>query len=112
MKIEYHADNTEELCGYRAEDIHEWIDQYFDYKRFRRAARWGFLNGFNPYEHRKHLHNRESLPAALEEFRGKYPDDIIEKVFFQHLRDDYQGYIPCRADFEDEDFLWKYHRMF
>lgn len=112
MKIKQHAENTEKLCGYRAVDIHEWIDQYFDLKRFRRASRWGFLDGYNPFDHRKYLHYKEALPKVLKEFDGKYPADIIEKVFLQHLQDDYKGYIPSREDFEDMEFLRKYHRYY
>jgi len=112
MKIKRHADNTEKLYGCRAEDIHEWIDQYFDAARFRHSLRRGFLDGWNPYEHRRFLHHWSALPAAIEEFKGKYPDEIIKKVFLQHLRDDYHGYIPSREDFYNEDFLQKYHRRF
>lgn len=112
MKIKHHADNTEAICGYRAEDIHEWIDQYFDVNRFRRAVRRGFFDGWNPYSHRKLLHHREALPEALDFFSDKYPQDIIEKVFLQHLKDDYRGYIPEKDDFEDPGFRRKYHRLF
>ena len=112
MKIKQHADHTEDLYGYRAEDIHEWIDHYFDMVRFKLSARRGFFDGWNPYEHRKHLHNRESLGEAQLVFLDKYPEEIIEKVFLQHIKDDYHGYIPCRADFDDPAFLRKYHRLF
>ena len=112
MKIEHHADNTEELCGYRAEDIHEWIDQYFDHKRFREPLwRW-VVDRWNPYNHRKHLHHIDALPKAVEAFKDKYPEEIIEKVFVQHLKDDYGGYVPTRNDFDDPAFIKKYHRLF
>ena len=111
MTIKRHADSTEKLFGYRAQDIHEWIDQYFELRKFRQAERRGFFNGFNPFSHRKYLHNRESLPEALNEFKEKYPAEIIKKVFLQHLRDDYRGYIPSREDFNNEEFLRKFHRI-
>ena len=109
MHIKKHADKTEELYGFRAEDIHEWIDQHFDHYRFRLSQRLGYTGGWDPYDHRKILHHRGALPDALEEFRGKYPEDIIEKVFFQHIKDDYDGYIPEPGDFDDPDFLRRYH---
>lgn len=111
MRIRQHAEKTERLCGYRAEDIHKWIDQYFDTARFRRSIRRGFLDGWDPFEHRKYLHNRESLSDAQAVFKGAYTDEIIEKVFLQHLKDDYRGYIPCREDFNNAAFLRKYHRF-
>ncbi|MBI9106218.1 MAG: hypothetical protein JEZ04_05685 [Spirochaetales bacterium] len=112
MRIEQHAENTEKLYGCRAEDIHEWIDQYFDTERFRHSVRRGFLDGWNPFQHRRFLHYSEALPKVLEEFKGKYSDDIIKEVFLQHLKDDYHGYIPSRDDFDNEEFLRKYHRLF
>lgn len=112
MKIERHSDNTEIKCGLRGEDIHEWIDQFFDAARFRRSARWGFADGWNPYNHRKNLHYRETLPLVVETFREIYSEKDIECVFLQHLRDDYHGYIPQKTDFDDPQFLRKYHRLF
>ena len=32
-----HADRTEKLVGVRAEDIHKWIDGFFDAESFRNA---------------------------------------------------------------------------
>ena len=109
MRIKDHAGHSEELFGIRAEDIHEWIDQYFDHGRYRRMLWFRYSGGWSPYEHRKHLHNKEALPQAIEAFRGKYSEDLIEKVFLQHLKDDYKGYIPVKADFDDPAFLKKYH---
>ena len=110
MHIKIHADKTEKLCGYRAEDIHEWIDQHFDHYRFRLARRLGFTGGWDPYEHRKRLHHKEALSEVIKVFSEKYPEDVIEAVFFQHLRDDYSGYLPEKKDFDDPDFLSRYHR--
>ena len=112
MRINQHAEHTEKLYGFRAEDIHKWIDQYFNTARFRHSVRRGFLEGWDPFEHRKYLHNRESLPEAQAAFKGLYDAETVEKVFLQHLRDDYRGYIPCRDDFTDPAFLRKYHRLF
>ncbi len=110
MRIEKHADSTEELFGYRAVDIHEWIDQYFDQRLFKKYMENRRLKGWTPYSHRQYLHNIETLPKVIEAFRDKYPPDIIEKVFIQHLKDDYDGYVPSKSDFNDPEFLKKYHR--
>ncbi|MDC7228285.1 MAG: hypothetical protein PQJ61_16100 [Spirochaetales bacterium] len=112
MKIEQHGDISEKLFGERAEDIHEWIDQYFDHKKFRHPFWNCIIRGWNPYDHRAHLHHIEALPEALEAFRGKYSEEIITNVFTQHLKDDYGGYVPTKADFDSRSFARKYHRLF
>ncbi|MDF1568718.1 MAG: cache domain-containing protein [Spirochaetaceae bacterium] len=109
MTIREHADRTEELIGHRAEEIHRWIDRYFDNEGFADFLRNGYKNGYNPYSHRKHRHCRESLPEVREEFRGLYSQDVIDAVFERHIRDDYDGYFPYREDFENGTFREKYH---
>ena len=109
MKLSQHARNTKKLCGYRAKDIHKWIDSHFDKIRFQVVMTTGNMDYYNPFSHRQYKHNREALAEAIEKFKHKYPPEIIECVFLQHLRDDYQGYIPCKADFDDPAFIAKYH---
>jgi len=109
MTIREHAERTEALLGYKAEDIHRWIDRYFDAEGFADFLRNGQRRGYNPYSHRKHRHCREALAEAREEFREKYPEDIIDAVMERHIRDDYEGYFPYREDFEKGTFREKYH---
>ncbi|RKX69245.1 MAG: chemotaxis protein, partial [Spirochaetes bacterium] len=109
MTIQEHAERTESLLGHRAEEIHRWIDRYFDAEGFADFLRHGQQPGYNPYSHRKHRHCREALEEAREEFAGVYPVDVIDAVFERHIRDDYDGYFPYREDFENGTFQEKYH---
>ncbi len=97
-------------AGLRAEDIHKWIDGYFDEEGFSRFLASGASRGFDPYEHRRHRHCVEALEEAYREFAGKYKKKDIKAVFERHLMDDYQGYLPRRADFDDAAFREKYHK--
>jgi PAS domain S-box-containing protein len=109
MKISEHADRTEKQMGIRAEDIHKWIDGFFDREGFRHSISTGNRRGFNPYNHRKHRHCAEALEDAYREFSGKYTRGQIRAVFESHLRDDYDGFIPLQEDFESGMFSEKYH---
>ncbi len=109
MRVERHAKHTEILFGVRADDIHKWIDQYFDQRRFRQPFWRLVADGWSPYEHRKYLHHKEALPQAIEVFKDKYSEDIIEKIFIQHLKDDYNGYVPSKKDFDDPGFMRRFH---
>lgn len=109
MTIREHADRTESLLGHRAEEIHQWIDRYFDAEGFADFLRHGQRPGYDPYSHRKHRHCREALTEARVEFRENYPDEIIDAVMERHIRDDYEGYFPYREDFEKGTFREKYH---
>ena len=109
MTILEHAERTESLLGHRAEDIHRWIDRYFDAEGFTDFLLHGQRPGYDPYSHRKHRHCREALVEAREEFKGVYPENIIDAVFERHIRDDYEGYFPYRDDFEKGTFKEKYH---
>ncbi len=109
MTIQEHAERTESLLGQRAEEIHRWIDRYFDAEGFADFLRHGQRPGYNPYSHRKHRHCREALEEAREEFTGVYAVDVIDAVFERHIRDDYDGYFPYREDFENGTFQEKYH---
>lgn len=110
MKFSEHADRTEQIVGIRAEDIHKWIDGFFDREGFDEFIRSGTRSkDYNPYSHRKHRHCIEALEDALKEFEGKYTPQQIRAVFETHIKDDYNGYIPHRADFENGTFKEKYH---
>ena len=109
MKVSMHADRTEKLVGVRAEDIHKWIDGFFDAESFRHFLSTGSAGRFNPYSHRKHRHCVEALEDAYREFEGKYTREQIRAVFESHLRDDYNGFIPLQEDFESGMFAEKYH---
>lgn len=109
MKISTHADRTEKRVGIRAEDIHKWIDGFFDAESFDHFVKTGSKRGFNPYNHRKYRHCAEALEDAYAEFEGKYTREQIKAVFESHLRDDYDGFIPLAEDFESGMFAEKYH---
>jgi len=110
MKLAQHADHTEKIVGLRAEDIHKWIDGFFDHENFDAYLASGRLpTGFDPYDHRKFRHCREALEEAIKEFEGKYTPEQIQAVFESHIKDDYGGYFPNRVDFENGTFAEKYH---
>ncbi len=109
MKISTHADRTEQLVGIRAEDIHKWIDGFFDAGSFDHFLRTGSRAGFNPYSHRKYRHCAEALDDAYKAFEGEYTREQIKAVFECHIRDDYDGFIPLQEDFESGMFTEKYH---
>ena len=111
MKISTHADRTEKLAGVRAEDIHKWIDGFFDAEGFDDFIRTGSRSGFNPYNHRKYRHCAEALDDAFKEFDGQYTREQIKAVFECHIRDDYDGFIPLQEDFESGAFAEKYHEV-
>lgn len=109
MKLSNHADRTETLVGIRAEDLHKWIDGFFDAGSFDHFLRTGSREDYNPYKHRKYRHCAEALEDAYREFEGTYTREQIKAVFECHLRDDYDGYIPRQEDFESGAFTEKYH---
>ena len=109
MKLSRHADHSEQLVGVRAEDIHKWIDSFFDAESFDHFVNTGSKRGFNPYNHRKYRHCAEALEDAYREFEGKYTREQVKGVFECHLRDDYDGFIPLQEDFESGMFTGKYH---
>ncbi len=109
MRISAHADRTKEKVGVRAEDIHKWIDGLFDTDNFDVFSYYGGKEGNDPYDHRKFRHCQEALNDAYEEFKGKYSREEIKGVFECHIKDDYNGYLPTREDFENGTFTEKYH---
>jgi CBS domain-containing protein len=109
LKITDHAAHTEKLYGLRAEDLHKWIDGYFDREGFDDFLRSGNRDGYNPYEHRQFRHCREALPELVREFSHLYTENQITKVFERHIKDDYDDYIPSREDFTNGTFSEKYH---
>ncbi|MBC8207054.1 MAG: cache domain-containing protein [Kiritimatiellales bacterium] len=109
MKLSSHADRTEKRVGIRAENLHKWIDGFFDSESFDRFLQTGSKQNYNPYKHRKYRHCAEALEDAYREFEGPYTREQIKAVFECHLRDDYDGYIPRQEDFESGAFTEKYH---
>jgi CBS domain-containing protein len=108
MKTPDHARRTEELFGIRAEDIHQWIDAFFDSENYEYYL-WTGKTDADPYAHRQFRHCIEALEQAYTEFESKYSKAIIKKVFLAHLKDDYNGYVPTRSDFADGRFSGQYH---
>lgn len=109
MNLEGHADSSFGRCGLRAPDIHRWIDGYFDPAGFKRFLISGNALEDDPFAHRSHRHCREAEEDALREFSGRYSEAEIRAVFESHLMDDYDGYVPSRADFDNPRFLERYH---
>ncbi len=109
MQIAQHADRSEALTGLRAEDIHQWIDGFFDVESFDDFQRTGSRPGYDPYTHRKYRHCAEALEDAYRIFDDRYTREQIHAVFESHIRDDYQGYMPRQEDFENGTFTEKYH---
>ena len=109
MKLLKHSENSEKLTGYRAEDIHKWIDGFFDYENFSNFLIEGDKENYNPYEHRQYRHCSEALEDAYIEFKDKYSKEDIKQIFESHLKDDYDGYLPRREDFINGRFKEKYH---
>ena len=72
MKTSEHADRTEKLAGIRAEDIHKWIDGFFDFDGFEDFLRSEKFSGYDPYDHRKFRHCVEALDDAYIAFEGSY----------------------------------------
>jgi PAS domain S-box-containing protein len=111
MKFEEHVERTKKLFGVSGRDIHQWIDSYYDRKRVEKLSASNVV-AFNPYDHRRHRHHRQALEEALREFEDRYPPEVVQAVFEQHIKDDYEGYIPDKSDFTDPDFLDRYHKRF
>lgn len=109
MKISEHAARTERLFGVRGEDIHKWIDGFFDHNGEDHAQHMAKHVDYNPYDHRRFRHCKEALGEAYREFGGRYTHQQIKDVFETHIRDDYDGYLPLRTDFENGTFTAKYH---
>lgn len=109
MKLEEHVKRTEELFGIPGQDIHQWLDGFFDTSSFERLLAGQSPANYDPYSHRKFRHCVEGLQEAYEKFEGKYSREEIKKVFETHVKDDYRGYLPKREDFENGTFTEKYH---
>ncbi|NOU36409.1 MAG: PAS domain S-box protein [Kiritimatiellaceae bacterium] len=109
MKIVQHAEQSESRTGLRAEDIHKWIDGFFDAESYNDFQKAGHKPSYDPYNHRKYRHCAEALEEAYKEFEGRYTREQIKAVFESHLKDDYDGYIPNQEDFENGTFTEKYH---
>lgn len=109
MKISEHASRTEQLFGLRAEDIHQWIDGFFDHSGGEHTQRMSKNLSYDPYDHRRFRHCKEALAEAIKEFGDKYTNQQIKNVLETHIRDDYDGYLPSRTDFENGTFTAKYH---
>ncbi|MCJ2376391.1 DUF294 nucleotidyltransferase-like domain-containing protein [Vibrio sp. ZSDZ34] len=109
MKISEHAMRTEQLLGIRGEDIHKWIDGFFDHNGTEHSSRMSKNLEFDPYDHRRFRHCKEALAEACMEFGDRYTHQQIKNVFETHVRDDYDGYLPSRVDFENGTFTAKYH---
>jgi hypothetical protein len=105
MDCKSHCRHTREVLGSEFRDIHKWLDEFFSVVAF---GWWGFNASL--FDHRKRRHHREGIEEAVRCFRGKYPEDEIRKACEIHIRDDYQGYLPSMSDFNNPEFLAKYHK--
>lgn len=109
MNIAQHAERSDARTGLRAEDIHRWIDSFFNAESYADFKKSGRAPTFDPYNHRKYRHCAEALEDAIREFEDRYTPEQIRAVFENHLKDDYNGYIPHQEDFENGTFTEKYH---
>jgi PAS domain S-box-containing protein len=109
MKISEHTASSEKQCGIRGEDIHKWIDGFFDYESLSHFLKAEQKHQYDPYGHRQFRHCTEALEEAYQEFEHKYSHKQIKAVFECHLKDDYDGYLPSRDDFINGTFKEKYH---
>ncbi len=109
MKISEHAASSEKQTGIRGEDIHKWIDGFFDYQGLKQFLKAENNRKYDPYGHRKYRHCYEALEEAYIEFEHKYTREQIKSVFECHIKDDYDGYLPTRDDFINGTFKEKYH---
>jgi len=109
MNVAQHAERSDARIGLRAEDIHRWIDSFFNAESYDDFKKVGRVPTFDPYDHRKYRHCAEALEDAIKEFEGRYTHEQIRAVFESHLKDDYDGYIPHQEDFENGTFTEKYH---
>ncbi len=105
MNLESHAKNTVKELGEPYYEIHRWLDAFA--RNYRVQTFYGYED--ISFEHRKHRHHKEGIDEAVIEFRGKYPEGIVRKVCEIHIRDDYSGYLPVKKNFDEPDFLRKYH---
>jgi hypothetical protein len=105
MKLEEHLEHTVTELGTSFYEIHQWLDAF--------ASNYAFVffdyEDVSLFDHRKFRHHKEGIVEAVLEFKDKYSEDIVRKVCEMHIRDDYQGYLPSKNDFENPDFLKKYH---
>ncbi len=109
MRIAQHAERSEARTGLRAEDIHRWIDSFFNAESFNEFQQAGRTPSYNPYAHRKYRHCAEALEDVFKAFEDRYTREQIQAVFEGHIRDDYDGYLPSQEDFENGTFAEKYH---
>lgn len=104
MDLESHCAHTIKELGDAFSEIHRWLDAFAkDYSMIF------YCQDTTQIDHRKHRHHKEGIEEAVKEFEHKYPKDIIRKVCEIHIRDDYDGYLPSKKDFEDSEFLKKHH---
>ena len=69
MNHEEHCQHSFKTTGVRGDDIHSYIDRC-------------------PYMGKNHRivgHTPEDLVQLLEHFKGKYPEQIIRDIFYDHL---------------------------
>ncbi len=115
MYLEEHCRRTEEEFGQDYREIHAFLDRNFDGIAM---ARWSMLTEGDwypekrpdPFSHRRINHHQEGILVIIEKFKDRYDPDIIYKIAAKHICDDYNGYLPLKSDFDNPDFIKKYHR--
>jgi hypothetical protein len=104
MDLETHCRNTARELENSYSEIHLWIDAFA-----RTYAQTFYGYEYTPFEHRKHRHHNEGIDEAVIEFKSKYPEDIVRQVCECHIRDDYFWYLPIKKNFDDPEFIKRYH---
>lgn len=116
MRIEEHCEKTRVMLGEGYKEIHNYIDRHFDWVTYEKLCSltggdyYPDMESIDIFKHRELEHHREGIELIVEHFSGAYPEEIVRKVAERHIRDDYQGYLPSREDFQRPEFVKKYHR--
>ena len=105
MDLESHCARTKKILGKEFKEIHIWLDAF---AREPMSGWWGFE--IDHYWHRKKRHHKEGIKEAIARFKSQHTEDEIQQACEIHIQDDYEGYLPSKSDFENKDFLKKYHK--
>lgn len=106
MKLEAHITHSIKELGSSYADVHQWLDAFAS----KCTVVFFGYEDLSTFEHRKFRHHKEGIEEAVIAFKDKYPEEVTRKVCELHIMDDYLGYLPSKKDFENPDFLRKYHR--
>ena len=116
MKNYEHCNRTIEIFGQDYSEIYRYMDRNFDWITLERLfcltdGDWyPDMQTIDLFKHRELEHHKEGIELIVEHFKDKYPEDIVRGVVELHITEDYKGYLPSKEDFQNPDFIKKYHR--